>query len=131
MILAVDTSGYSAFKRGDGAAARLIETADEVVMPTVVLGELYAGFHLGSRTAENIDELVDFLGRPGVTLADVDQSVAERYGQLIRSLRKQGTPLPTNDVWIAAVALDWGARLLTFGAHFDHVPGIMVLPPPP
>ncbi len=131
MTLAVDTSGYSAFKRGDISAIELIETADKVVMPTVVLGELYAGFHIGSRTQKNIGELADFLGRSGVTLAEVDQSVAERYGQLIRSLQERGTPLPTHDVWIAAVALDWGARLLTFDTHFDRVPGIMVLPPQP
>ena len=105
----------------------LIRTAIHV--PTVVLGELFAGFRLGSRYGENCLELEEFLELPGVRIAPPDRDVAERYGLLVAELRQQGKPIPTNDVWIAATALEAGARLLSCDTHFHHVPGLMVIAP--
>jgi tRNA(fMet)-specific endonuclease VapC len=124
MRICLDTNAYSAFKRGDADIIDLVETADEVSVPSIVLGELFAGFRMGSRTRRNTAELDDFLHRPGVSVAGVTRAVAERYGMLVGQLRQQGTPLPTNDIWIAAVALERGAQLVTLDAHFDDVPGV-------
>ena len=124
MRLCLDTNAYSAFKRGDADIIDLVETADEVAIPCIVLGELFAGFRMGSRARRNVAELEEFLRRPGVSVAAVTKTVAQRYGMLVNKLKQQGTPLPTNDIWIAAVALERGAQLVTMDAHFDNIPGV-------
>ncbi len=126
MKLCIDTNIYSAFKRGDENIIELLETCDEVYVPAVVLGELYAGFHQGSRQKENLRELALFLDMPGVSVIEIDKEIADRYGLLIKILKKQATPIPTNDVWIAASTMEKGAKLATHDAHFDHIPGIVV-----
>ena len=124
MRICLDTNAYSAFKRGNPDIVDLVETADEVAVPSIVLGELFAGFRMGSRTRRNVAELEEFLRRPGVSVATVTKAASERYGMLVSRLRQQGTPLPTNDIWIAAVALERGAQLVTMDAHFDNIPGV-------
>ena len=98
-------------------------------MPSIVLGELRAGFHAGRRRERNESELATFLAEPVVEIATVDEDVATIYGELWAALRSEGTPIPTNDVWIAAVTLRAGATLLTFDRHFDKVTrlGVWVL----
>ena len=131
MRTCLDTNAYSAFKRGDADIVDVVETAEEVAMPSIVLGELFAGFRMGSRARRNVAELEEFLRRPGVFVATVTKTAAERYGMLVSKLRQQGTPLPTNDIWIAAVALERGAQLVTMDAHFDNIPGIFATGPDP
>ena len=89
-------------------------------MSAVTLGELEAGFVLGSRPDENRSALRDFLSEPFVAVVDVDEAVATRYGRLFASLRRAGTPVPTNDIWIASCALHVGAQLVTFDSDFDR-----------
>jgi predicted nucleic acid-binding protein len=96
--------------RGHTPLQTLLEHADEVCIPATVLGELYAGFHAGSRAAENVALLGQFRRQPGVSLIDITDNVAERYGALVATLRGHGTPIPTNDIWIAAAA--WHYPLL-------------------
>ena len=124
MSICLDTNAYSAFKRGDAVVIDLVEAADEIAIPSIVLGELFAGFRMGSRARRNVVELEDFLHRPGVSVAAVTKAVAERYGTLVSKLKQQGTPLPTNDIWIAAIALERGAQLVTMDSHFDDIPGV-------
>ena len=124
MRVCLDTSAYSAFKRGDAEIVDIVETADEVAIPSIVLGELFAGFRMGSRTRRNVAELEEFLRRPGISVAAVTKAAAQRYGMLVSQLRQQGTPLPTNDIWIAAVVLERGAQLVTKDGHFDNIPGV-------
>ncbi|HAR34117.1 MAG TPA: VapC toxin family PIN domain ribonuclease [Desulfobacter sp.] len=125
MKICIDTNIYSAFKKGDEQITQLLETCDELLIPTIVLGELYAGFYLGSRLKRNLEELATFINMPGVIIIDIDKEIADRYGSLIKILRKQGTPIPTNDVWIAAAALEKGTKLVSFDAHFNNIPGIV------
>ena len=127
MRLCIDTNAYSMLLKGDREIKELMETADEILVPAVVLGELYAGFHMGRRSKKNIDELKRFLERPGVRVAPIDSATAERYGFLVKALREIGTPLPTNDIWIAAVTFETGARLLTRDQHFKRIPGLLSL----
>ncbi len=122
--ICIDTNFYAAFKRGISEAVDLIEYAEEIIVPSIVLGELYAGFFIGNRVKENISELHKFLDLPGVFVADIDISIAERYGIIVKILRANGTPIPTNDIWIAAITLEKGTRLATFDTHFRLVPGI-------
>lgn len=94
------------------------------MLPVTVLGELEAGFAMGLRALENRATLTRFLGEPFVTALPTTAEVARRYGQILARLSQAGTPIPTNDIWIAAATIDAGAQLLTFDAHFRQVPGL-------
>lgn len=95
--------------------------ADVVYLPTIVLGELEAGFRLGRRAEENRVMLSEFLSEPFVSALPVSRRVARRYGQVFAQLRRAGTPIPVNDIWIAACTLERGAHLLTFDHDFERV----------
>ena len=129
MRLCLDTNAYCRLMSGHAPLTQLLESADEILVPATVLGELHAGFELGLRREANRRQLAEFLAMPGVETTAVTAGVAERYGILVRQLTRQGTPIPTNDIWIAAAVLETGARLVTYDAHFENVPGIVVLRP--
>ncbi len=129
MRLSLDTNAYSRLMRGHAPLTELLESADEILVSSTVLGELYAGFEMGSRKEANRRQLADFLALPGVEPLAITPDIAERYGMLVRHLLQQGTPLPTNDIWIASAALETGTRLVTSDAHFEQIPGLMILNP--
>jgi predicted nucleic acid-binding protein len=87
----------------------------------IVLGELRAGFLHGSRLAENLAELAQFLASPRVDTVAIEDETAERYALIFDSLRRVGGPIPTNDIWIAASALQFGTVLVTTDPHFGRV----------
>ena len=120
----LDTSAYVAAKRGHPDVARLIRSATELPFSTIVLGELLFGFRHGSRYEKNLAELDEFLAHPAVHLHDVGRVTADRFGRIAAALRKAGTPIPTNDIWIAAQAMETGAELITLDAHFERIAGI-------
>lgn len=91
------------------------------MVPVVVLGELRSGFRAGGRFAENEEALRRFLREPAVTVADVDDAASATYAELVFDLRKAGTPVPTNDIWIAAIAVRDGATVLTYDEHFTQI----------
>ena len=128
---ALDTSAYSAFRREDLRVVTLLDEAAWIGVPAVVLGELFAGFANGTKVRQNHTQLQSFLAHPAVEMLSVDESVAAIYGELVTALRKQGTPIPANDIWIAASAIRHGAPLLTFDQHFHHIARLasIVLPP--
>lgn len=119
--LVLDTSAYSHFRAGDERVLDLIAAAEIVSLPTIVLGELDAAFTLGRRERENRTLLAEFLGEPFVSILPVTPAVARQYGRLFAGLRRAGTPIPINDVWIAATTLDCGGHLLTFDGDFKSV----------
>lgn len=129
MKVCIDTNAYSRLMLGHAPLKNLLESADEIFVPATVLGELHAGFERGSRRQANRDELEAFLNQPDVNRLVVDDGVAERYGLLVCQLSQAGTLIPTNDVWIAAAAMESGARLVTYDTHFAAVPGLLVLAP--
>ncbi len=122
----LDTSAYSAFLRGNEETAQVLREADEIYLNPVVLGELYAGFSKGGREKKNRDILKEFLSSPRVQVAAIDEETAERYASIIAYLWQQGTPLPTNDLWIAATAMQFGLKLVTTDTHYRNVPQIIV-----
>ena len=112
--------------RGDPEAGVVVREAEEIYLSAVVLGEMLAGFLSGEHRAKNQTELARFLESPRVSLLDVDEATAERYAVIFTTLRKAGTPIPTNDLWIAASAMQYGLRILTRDSHFTKVPQILV-----
>ncbi len=127
MKLCLDTNIYSAFKNGNGKIRDILENADEILIPATVLGELYSGFQIGRLTEKNLIELDDFLSKSGVSIVEINKSIAFRYGFITKILRKHGTPIPTNDIWIAASAMDTGSIILSSDKHFKEIPGLIVL----
>jgi len=119
--MCLDTSAYSNFRRGEPRVVEHLDNAEWIGVPTVVVGELRAGFLLESRADENLRELDEFLSHPVVEILPVDALVAGIYGEIIADLRARGCPLPTNDVWIAATAARAGASVLTFDERFESV----------
>jgi tRNA(fMet)-specific endonuclease VapC len=117
----LDTSAYSHFKRGDAAVVEIITGAREVQVPVIVLGELRAGFRQGARADDNERELRRFLAEAAVRVLEVDDEVSSIYADLLVELRRAGTPVPTNDAWIAALAAREGSTVITYDDHFGAI----------
>jgi predicted nucleic acid-binding protein len=128
----LDTSAYTHFKRGHEEVVDLVDTAEWLGLPSVVIGELWMGFLLGQRPERNAAELREFLSNPGVHEVTIDGDVARIYAEMTVSLRRAGTPLPTNDIWIAAATAREGATVLTYDGHFRDIArvGSLVLSAP-
>ena len=122
----LDTSGYSAMQRHHPQIQQALEAASEIHVSPVVLGELLSGFRGGVRRVHNEKELYAFLDQPIVRVAQVNAETAERYAEIADGLRAAGTPIPTNDMWIAAGAMEHGLRVITTDAHFQRVPQVLV-----
>ena len=126
MRLMLDTSAYSAFLKGHAEVKAFLQEASQIVVNPIVLGELQAGFRAGGRKHKNESELRDFLNSPRVSIANVDSETALRYAEIWHFLRQAGTPIPTNDIWIAATTMQHGLRLLTTDEHYHRVVQILV-----
>lgn len=120
--LVLDTSAYSHLRQADDRVLDLLAGADFIHLPVIVLGELYGAFAHGSRQRENVASLADFLDEPFVSVLTMTLDVARRYGDLFAGLRRAGTPISTNDIWITAATLDCGGHLITFDGDFDRIP---------
>lgn len=117
----LDTSAYSNFRRGNEEVAALLDQAEMVGVPTVALGELRTGFLLGDRQRRNETDLNDFLDNPVVQVLPVDSETSRHYAEIVAELRQGGTPVPTNDIWIAATAARNGTTVLTCDDHFERI----------
>jgi len=121
----MDTSAYAAFLRGNPRVKEAVQRADGIVLNPVVLGELLAGFLMGRNEKRNRAILRDFLNSPRVVMVEMDEETSERYAVIVQSLRLKGTPIPTNDVWIAASAMQHGLKGLTTDKHYLEVAQIL------
>jgi tRNA(fMet)-specific endonuclease VapC len=124
MRLALDTNRYIDFCRGEEPIVRAVGLAREIVLPFVTLAELRAGFACGTRARDNESVLIRFLNRPRVRALFADEGTTRQYANLFRQLRQQGTPIPTNDLWIAALCTQHDLILASRDTHFDHLPQI-------
>lgn len=122
----LDTSAYTLLSYGHREALRHIQDAEQILLPAVVLGELYAGFAYGSKPEENRRVLTEFRRENRIVVTGLSAGTAERYAQIYAHLRRTGRPIPTNDMWIAATALEHSARLLTGDGHFAHIPLLLI-----
>lgn len=125
MKVALDTNRYTDLCKGVERTVDLVATADAVFLPFVVAAELRAGFAFGRRTAENERVLQRFLAKDGVSILHADDQTTHQYAAAYRQLRVQGTPIPTSDLWIAALVIQHGLSLHDRDRHFDHLPQIV------
>jgi tRNA(fMet)-specific endonuclease VapC len=122
----LDTNAYVAFKQGVADAVEVLQHAPRIRLNSIVLGELLSGFAVGTREQENRQELEQFLASARVDRLVVDDGTAEHYATVYRELRRRGRPIPTNDMWIAATALQHGLAVFSHDGHFHEVPSLSV-----
>ena len=120
----VDTNAYTAFISGEPTIVEVMAHAPQLFVSSTVLGELLAGFAAGTREAKNRAELAQFLNSPRVGVYPVTADTADSYALVYAGLRRKGQPIPSNDLWIAASALEHGAALLSLDAHFTNIDGL-------
>ena len=125
MRLALDTNRYVDFCRGVPEVVAILEHAEAVYLPFVVVGELRAGFAMGTKGPKNERTLRRFQMRPGVSMLLADEQTIHHYAAVYRQLRVQGTPIPTNYLWIAALVLQHDLSLYARDQHFDHLPQLV------
>ncbi|HEX5431889.1 MAG TPA: type II toxin-antitoxin system VapC family toxin [Bryobacteraceae bacterium] len=124
--LLLDTSAYSMLQRGHSGVRDALQTADLVYMSPIALGELHAGFGMGGRKAENEKRLARFLESPRVHIASISGQTALYYAQIVIYLKAAGRPVQTNDIWIAAGAMERGLQFVTTDSHFLAIPHILI-----
>ena len=121
----LDTSAYSYLMRGSTIVSDLLDDADDILLCTIVIGELLSGFKRGIAEKRNIAILHEFIAAPQVKVLSLDDVTAARYAVILDYLRKQGTPVPTNDIWIAASAMQHGLSVISGDKHFANIPQIV------
>ena len=129
MRICLDTNAYSALGSGNVEITQLLEMAEEIIVPSTVVGELMFGFLKGSRFNQNEADLKRFLAQEGVRFQPVTLNISERYGYVKAALAQKGRLIPENDIWIAATALETGTRIISYDTHFDNVGGLVRIAP--
>lgn len=127
MKLLLDTNRLSDALAEVDEVLDTLETAEGIYVPVIALGEIRSGFLGGRRAAANESRLQWFLAQDGITTLGLDGPVSHRYATVHRALKQRGTPVPTNDLWIAATALEHGLVLYTRDGHFERIPGLACL----
>lgn len=127
MRLALDTNRYVDFCRGETGVLERLREADRIYLPFVTLAELRAGFLCGTRARHNERVLTRFLNSPRVRVLYADEQTTHHYGRLFLQLRQQATPIPTNDIWIAALVIQHDLPLFARDTHFDCIPQLVRL----
>lgn len=125
MRILLDTNRYGDFCKGVPASVTAVVSAERVFLPFVALAELRAGFRAGTQGRRNEETLERFLASPRVEVLYADEATVGAYAGLFAQLRRQGTPIPTNDLWIAALAVQHGLALHSRDAHFDAIPQLL------
>ena len=123
----IDTNIYSRALRGDQSVIDTLRKQAEIGFSVISIGELLSGFKGGNKEAKNRSELEDFLDSPRVVIYTVDEDTAEFYSEVLHNLRTAGTPIPTNDIWIAAIAFQHGLKLFSTDTHFQHINGLALV----
>ena len=123
----IDTNIYTHALKGTAEVVSILQSASEIGISAISIGELISGFMGGTKEKENRQELAGFLDSPRVKIYLIDETTAEFYGDILDKLRKAGTPIPTNDIWIGGVALQNGLKLFTKDRHFENIPGLLMV----
>ena len=125
----IDTSTYSQAFSGNAWAEGILKQADELYLCPIVAGELFSGFKKGSIQSENLKIFNTFISTPRISIIKISIETSEFYSVILEQLRKNGTPIPTNDIWIAASAMEYGAHLATLDKHFQYIAGLLTIYP--
>ena len=123
----IDTNIYSYAMKGDSEIIDILQRVHEIAICSISIGELLSGFKGGNREQENRKALDEFLDAPRVKLYRIDENTAEYYAEIVNDLKEKGKPIPTNDIWIAAVSLQHGFRLFSRDQHFNAVSGLLLV----
>ena len=121
MRVMLDSDAYSMLMRGDSRVGDVVRSAEQIVMPAIVVGELMYAFRQGQRTEQHVDQLRSFLDRPYVSFVPAGPVTADRYARIMDSLRQRGIQAPTNRVWVAAHAMETGADLVSADRLYGHI----------
>jgi tRNA(fMet)-specific endonuclease VapC len=124
MRLVLDTNAYRRVMDGHHASTSLVKTSEVVLLPVPVIAELRYGFLNGTKGRRNDAILARFLDQPRVEVLVCDEETASQFASLKLQLKRQGTPIPINDIWIAALVLQHRGTLHTFDADFDRLPQV-------
>jgi tRNA(fMet)-specific endonuclease VapC len=124
--VALDTNRLTDLFQGDSELADRLGECDEVWLPLMVLAEIKAGFYGGSQQHRNEILLQSFLAKPTVGIMLPARETAEHYARLFVQLKRAGTPIPDNDLWIAALALEHDLQLITRDNHFQSIPQLLL-----
>lgn len=122
----LDTNAYSEFMSGNKLVFDCIIEAEEVFLSTIMIGELFAGFHGGKRYTKNKEELKAFIDKDGIKIINVSIETSEIFGEIKSELSKKGKMIPLNDIWIAAHTIETGSKLITYDSHFKQVKGLRI-----
>lgn len=125
MKILLDTTAYVAFKQNLSALVEYILKAERILFSPIVLGELIFGFRGGSKFPDNMADLNAFLEHPAVELVQIGEVTADRYSRIAMDLKRRGSAIPTNDIWIGAQAMEHGAELITLDFHFEKISGLV------
>ena len=125
MKIMLDTTAYVGFKRNNVESVEFILQAERILFSPVVLGELTFGFRNGARFKENMADLNNFLEHESVNLVEIGEITSDRYSRIATQLKRRGTPVPSNDIWIAAQTMEHGAELITSDLHFARISGLV------
>lgn len=125
MKLLLDTSAYVKFKRNEIEIVEIIVSAESILFSPIVLGELMFGFRNGTQLKKNMNDLNSFLQNEAVVPLEIGEITSDRYSRIADNLKRQGTPIPTNDIWIAAQTMEHGAELITSDRHFEKINGLV------
>ena len=125
--LLIDTNIYSYALRGDDDVVEVLRKSEQIGISVISIGELLSGFKGGGREKKNREELEIFLDSPRVVVYPVDEDTSEFYAEILNNLREIGKPVPTNDIWIAAIAFQNGLKLFTKDIHFKTIPGLSLI----
>ncbi len=123
----IDTNIYSLAMRGDRHVTDALKKIDQIGISAISIGELFSGFKGGNFEEKNKTELNIFLDSPRVMIFPIDVETADFYASILNNLKSKGTPIPTNDIWIAAVAFQNGFKLFSKDKHFNVIPGLIQL----
>lgn len=123
----IDTNIYSLAMKGEANVVHLLRKIDQLGFSAISIGELLSGFKAGSREPKNREELSIFLDSPRVVVHSIDEGTADFYASILTTLKAAGTPIPTNDIWIAAVAFQYGYKIFSNDKHFNLIPGLVQL----
>lgn len=121
----IDTNIYSLAMKGEAGVVNSLRRMDQIGFSVISIGELLSGFKAGSHATKNREELNIFLDSPRVVVHAIDEGTADFYASILTTLKAAGTPIPTNDIWIAAVAFQYGYKIFSNDKHFDLIPGLV------
>ena len=125
MKIMLDPSAYVGFNRNITDVVEIIVKSEIILFSQVVLGELMFGFRSGTKFIKNMYDLNEFLNHDVVELLNMGKITSDRYSRIATQLKQQGTPIPTNDIWIAAQSIEHGAELITSDQHFEKISGLV------